>query len=429
MTTIALNGIPTLSGKVFEPRVGTWWAEVQVSGDEVPSGQVRLDFLGELEFIGTVKSVRSAVDSELVTVRIEGGSGRLDELWLGPKHFRDVDLGTLIRDLTQRTGDTVDESVSGAVLGARVKFWTRPRTIGDAYLGSIAAEAGAAWRVLRNGNLWMGAETWPTESHDYIIEKMLPADNAVIVAPQLLPTVSPGITFEGKRVAEVLTSWDARNLRQTVAFEDANQPGRFTRSIQLDVADWFTRTNGTQLDLSALYPCRVAKQADDLNTLDLIPDDPKIAAQGLQGVPIRWGMPGVKAKVKHRSRVLLGFEAQDPKRPYAALWEYDNVEEVQIQPESNANVVVKASGSGKVSVLSDGVIEVNSPDVRLGDTAGSGVARIGDVVQITLPPIVVSPVMNPLSATPAGVVTGTIGLPMPIVATGQIISGKESVKA
>jgi hypothetical protein len=70
------------------------------------------------------------------------------------------------------------------------------------------------------------------------------------------------------------------------------------------------------------YPCSV--QGQDGMTLDLLPDDEAIRGPGgLQGVPIRHGLPGVSVMVKPGARVLLGFEAGDPRKPYASLWESD----------------------------------------------------------------------------------------------------------
>lgn len=68
-----------------------------------------------------------------------------------------------------------------------------------------------------------------------------------------------------------------------------------------------------------LYPATVRAQAAD-GTLDLEPDDAAIRGTGLSGVPIRHGIPGVTVEISSGQRVLLGFEAGDPRRPYAALW-------------------------------------------------------------------------------------------------------------
>lgn len=77
----------------------------------------------------------------------------------------------------------------------------------------------------------------------------------------------------------------------------------------------------------ALYPCVVERQ-DSNGLLDLTPDDESIRGNGFQNVPIRHGLPGFKVKVKQGARLLLGFEAGDPRRPFAALWEPGAVEEI-----------------------------------------------------------------------------------------------------
>lgn len=77
----------------------------------------------------------------------------------------------------------------------------------------------------------------------------------------------------------------------------------------------------------ALYPCTVERQ-DANGLLELTPDDASIRGTGLAAVPIRHGLPGFTVKVKSGARLLLGFEAGDPRRPYAALWEPGAVEEI-----------------------------------------------------------------------------------------------------
>lgn len=75
-----------------------------------------------------------------------------------------------------------------------------------------------------------------------------------------------------------------------------------------------------------VYPCTVEGQSG--NTLDLRPDDESIRGTGLSAVPIRHGLPGVEVRVPRGARVLLGWEAGDPRRPYAALWEPGSIESI-----------------------------------------------------------------------------------------------------
>jgi hypothetical protein len=83
------------------------------------------------------------------------------------------------------------------------------------------------------------------------------------------------------------------------------------------LAAW-VRSLFSRLDYLALYPSRVVSQNGD-GTLELQPDDPRLP--GLSGVPVRLGLPGTTVEVQAGARVLLGFEAGDPARPVATLWE------------------------------------------------------------------------------------------------------------
>jgi len=68
------------------------------------------------------------------------------------------------------------------------------------------------------------------------------------------------------------------------------------------------------------------------------------------------------------------------------------------------------------------VVNLDSPDVRLSDAAGADIMRVGDLVAVTVPPMVaglvpVTPVL-PIHASPTG----------GILAAGQGISGNPKVK-
>jgi hypothetical protein len=134
-----------------------------------------------------------------------------------------------------------------------------------------------------------------------------------------------------------------------------------------------------------LYPCTVEAQAAD-GTLDLTPDDESVRGTGTQSVQIRHGLPGVTVKVKKGARLLLGFEAGNPERPFASLWEPGAIEEISI------------------------------------DGGDKPVAREGDAVTCFWPPSV--PVTGTLGGVPfAG--TMTITSPAP----GIIDTGAERFKA
>jgi hypothetical protein len=135
----------------------------------------------------------------------------------------------------------------------------------------------------------------------------------------------------------------------------------------------------------ALYPCTVERQ-DGWGPLELTPDDGSMRGEGLGAVQIFHGVPGLEVRVQPGARVLLGFRAGDPKRPYAALWE-------------KATIIEMRFAGGEKPI-----------------------ARAGDSVTVFWPPQV--PVVL---AGPTGAFTGTMTITT--TSSGLIDVGAEHVKA
>lgn len=69
-----------------------------------------------------------------------------------------------------------------------------------------------------------------------------------------------------------------------------------------------------------MYPCTIVSQ-DATGRLNLKPDDTDLSSDGIDRVPIKFGLPGALVVVPPGGRIMLGFENSDPTRPYAAAWE------------------------------------------------------------------------------------------------------------
>lgn len=171
---------------------------------------------------------------------------------------------------------------------------------------------------------------------------------------------------------------------------------------QNDTGSWFralVESVVRRTDYHALYVARVVAQGAD-GSLDVIPDNDKMP--GMTGVPIRYGVPGLSAKVKAGARVLVGFEGGDPSRPIATVWESAALTELRITSEAR--------------------VVVDCPSVELGAEGGAPLARLGDVVEVLFPP----------GAIVGGVVGGA-PFTGPIIITdslvGVITSGAARAKA
>jgi hypothetical protein len=142
----------------------------------------------------------------------------------------------------------------------------------------------------------------------------------------------------------------------------------------------------TRIDFLALYSAKVVLQNAD-GTLELQPDDERVP--GASKVPFRYGVPGVRAKIKPGARVLLGWENGNPASPYAQTFQQD-----------------------------EGLLELSfAGGVR-------GVACQGDPVSVTLPP---GTTFQGLAAPPVNAFVGTFVAP--VTMTGVILLGSAQIKA
>lgn len=150
---------------------------------------------------------------------------------------------------------------------------------------------------------------------------------------------------------------------------------RLLESIKA-LVDWATRDR----PFLRLYPATVRAQNGD--TVDVDPDDDSIKAGGLQGVPLRHGLPGVtlELNVAQQPKVLLGFEAGDPKRPYAALWSATGTAKI--------GTVLVAQNASSLALLppqwfSAGAAGTAAAQVALAAVLAAG--NVGYLLPLTIP--------------------------------------------
>lgn len=85
------------------------------------------------------------------------------------------------------------------------------------------------------------------------------------------------------------------------------------------------------------------------DTVDLLPDDPRIRGDGFQGVPVSYGLPGVKAKFSPGAKMLLVFENGDPRKPRAMLFDA-NSSHVEISFANGVQPFARVGDNVSVSV-------------------------------------------------------------------------------
>lgn len=339
---LSLNGKPVLRATILAPRVGAWVADVVVDTDE--------DLIGAQDLTIEGVTLRAAVHRGGVAYqrwsgRLVGGSAGLPEP-VEPVNQFTTTLAIALADVLREAGETL--SPTSADLSAPVSRWHRAAGTAANAVADVARAAGYAWRVLFDGTVWVGAETWaavaPTgvELLDHRPEVgriELGGDAAALLG--ILPGQTLTVDGVTARVGVIEHRVDATTIRSVVYAEPSERPaGRLIDAVSRLVAALTRR-----VDYLGLYPCRVIEQRAD-GTLDLLPDDSARLAS-CTAVPLRPGLPGVSIEVPAGARVLLGYEAGDPSRPVATLWEASTVSTLKVNGSST-----KAARDGESVVRS-----------------------------------------------------------------------------
>lgn len=301
--TASIGGASVLSASISMPLSGAWTAEVVVGSDQALSGRVVLDD-GGVQFRGTV--VNGEVDTGRSQALIVGGAGGLGTE-LEAKAYRATPARSVINDILAEAGETLSADADPALLGVLLPFWHRDSGPAWRALGLVVFDAlGANWRVKRDGSIWIGRDVYAEQKLDHVVVGRDEASRMWEIASERSELL-PGVTFQDRLVKRVIHKIDGGSQRTEVWFEDPvlglrRQPGL-----------------GREQQLLRLYPSTVVAQHSD-GSVDLLPDDVEVRGRGTQHVPVRWGLPGTRVELQGGHRVLLGFEAGDPTRPFATGW-------------------------------------------------------------------------------------------------------------
>jgi hypothetical protein len=372
------NNLPILSGTISLPRVGAWQCVLELGTEDDTQAPVEGSAItikdGVRSFVGTI--TRSGIVSGRVSLRAAGGAGGLRNP-VPANSWTNVPLRIPLRDTLAAVGETLNTTVVSSLLETRLDHWTRAAGPAGSALSAMLEPQGASWRVLADGTVWAGVETWTDQkvAGGEVLEPDPELGTFTIASDSL--ELEPGRTFLGRKVSRVEHRIESGSVRTFYWVEDAGRtPGKLDR-VKEDLSK-FVRWVMRDVTYHKLYPSVVQTQHAD-GTIDLYPDDEAIRGRGCTSVKIRHGLPGCKVTVPAGAKVLLGFESGDPARPYAALWEPDSI-----------TSIVFDNGTQSLA--------------RVGDLVVSG----GAMTQVTIYTIVPTPII-----TPAG--PGTIPPGVPIV--------------
>jgi hypothetical protein len=204
------------SGQVLLPRTGCWIADLRIDEREDLPDLVVLD-------LGAVEMPAAVTQAELIggmtEVRLVGGTGGMGEI-SRPKHYHRPLARHVLGDLLRDAGERLAASSTPGVLSTEFEAWTTLALPTGALLASLCALAGGDvnWRVLADGTIWIGRETWPDSG---VVSRSIDSDgaNAASIVGTDIPGLWPGTLLNGRRVDHVRHDLDAD--RTTVLFAEA----------------------------------------------------------------------------------------------------------------------------------------------------------------------------------------------------------------
>lgn len=335
--------VSPISAELRMKRMGAWYCELDLDQDEVETGKVKF-VLDDIEFTGTALPEQSGKDGSRAKVKVVGGNGRLSRKVAARSYSGGVGIkiGAIVRDILRDCGEDLSDLSDGPTLDRKLPRWQIAEGSAEDALTLLAEKTDSAWRVLRDGTVWFGEETWPEVEPDGTLVNESWSSGSLTLASDT-PNMVPGTVYQGQKVERVTHRY-GETLRTDIETTSASTAiGRINAKNKLEI------------DYSREWPCKVIAQNVD-GTLQLLPDDAVMrgAGRGLDHVPIRYGMPGMKANISPGARCHLAFAAGDPSRPFVCSWEYDasKVELITVldggQDQARVGDLVQVGGTGTI---------------------------------------------------------------------------------
>lgn len=212
MPDILFNGAPVVRATISMPRHGAWLAEVEVASPTASTSRCVID-VGGMLFNGTVR--RGGVWQNTCRYSVVGGTNGLRSE-LPSKFYSNVPLSIPVRDLLTEIGQPI--STTSDNLQTFLPKWLRMAGQAATCLEALLAEASAFWRILDDGKLWYGLDSWPELT---AAASILDEDHSVSMAEVSTetPVLRPGVTWQGRRVSYVVHRLAPSSSRTEVWFE------------------------------------------------------------------------------------------------------------------------------------------------------------------------------------------------------------------
>jgi hypothetical protein len=195
--TVAGEQRTVAGGKLSLPRSGVWVANLIADCDIIPTGAGIVTLSG-VDMPAHVQ--RAELVKGMLHVRVVGGAGGLGKP-AKAKHYRNPVVKHVLGDLLADAGERLSSSSTSASLGTSLGFWTSLRLPIGSLLSALAevVGGGCTWRVLYDGSVWFGIETWPACPSEARVMDVDAWNACQLVGTDALG-IWPGTTLGGRRI-------------------------------------------------------------------------------------------------------------------------------------------------------------------------------------------------------------------------------------
>jgi hypothetical protein len=313
-----------MNGDLLWPIYGNWSSHLTLADEQTtPRGTVTLSWLGQT-LTGTI--LRAGDNEGRVFCLVVGGKGGLSKIVPAKMYDYQLKVQLPLQEILASVGETLSPTSTLSVLTTQLPNWTRFEGSAADLLNALADQVGALWRVLPDGTVFFGKDTWP-QTLDFD-RTLLWQDPTWATATFSVSTLSvlPGNRFptdplpiSNRKMACCRYQMDPTYSRVTVWFAEES-------GLSLDdplhaglVA--FIKQTMRFVDYHKTYSGKVLVQRAN-GTLDVVPEDNRLPP--LTSVPLRTNIPGSKfsnTAVAAGTQVKITFENGDP-TDYAA-WMYE----------------------------------------------------------------------------------------------------------
>jgi hypothetical protein len=274
MALVTCNDVGVISGTIVRPLVGVWTADLVLdqsdAGSFAPGTKVTITSEGGYSLAGVVDPNRSGGFLDAVHVRVVGGAGGMAKA-ASPRAY--VQPSAFVRDvvngLAKDAGESLSSTSDQGFLSTNLAAWSamgKSVTWNLRTLLKIVAPA-FSWRILSDGTLWIGAESWPSASGTFDAISQNPADGSFDLGVEA-PFVAPGTAIDGiGNINRCVDTIEGGQLRTHVYVD---LPGEGERGLQASISRMVAQASAG-VDYYGLYLFQVVSQSGDLATVDVQP--------------------------------------------------------------------------------------------------------------------------------------------------------------